>query len=133
MATLIDEKTGRITTYQGDSFEFAIIGVPEEENYEVYFAFYDENRKIIGQEVKVQSNGSNTIPILVGAELTDLLTVKPREDYATYYYGIKICKASIGFEDTLIIKGQNIGDLNEVLVYPKQVEGTLTTIGAEEK
>lgn len=131
MAFLIDEKTGRITTYQGDSGEFAIVGVPEEEDYEVYFAFYDENRKIIGQEIKVQSNGSNTIPILVGADLTDLLTVKPREDYAGYYYGIKICKASIGFEDTLLIKGQNIGDLNEVIVYPKQVEGTPPTTATE--
>lgn len=123
MAFSIDEKTGRITTYQGDSFEFAVVDVPKEEGYEIYFAFYDKNRNVIGQEIKVQSNGSDTIPILVSAELTDLLTVKPREDYAEYYYGIKICKPSIGFENTLLRKGQKIGELNEVIVYPKQLEG----------
>lgn len=124
MAFTIEEQTGLITTYQGDSGEFAIVGVPTDTDYEVYFAFYDSNRKIIGQEIKVLSNGTNTIPIPISAELTDLLTVKPREEYAEYYYGIKICKASIGFEDTLVIKGQKIGDLNSVIVYPKRVEGT---------
>lgn len=131
MAFSIDEKTGRITTYQGDSFEFAIENVPTDTDYEVYFGFYDKNRKIIGNEIKVQSNGTDAIPIPVSAELTDLLKVGSREDYAEYYYGIKICKASIGFEDTLVLEGQSIGDLNEVIVYPKKIEGTLPIEGEE--
>ena len=51
MAFVVDENTGDITLVQGDSGEIVIEGLPTDGNYSVYFAFYNENRKTIGEEV----------------------------------------------------------------------------------
>lgn len=123
MASYIDEITGRITLYQGDSLMFVVTDLPDDEDYQIFFGFYDINRKLIGQEMPIQSNGSSTAIIYVSASLTDLLKVDESEEFATYYYGLKICNPKTGYEDTLIIGNKEIGDLNEVTVYPKQVEG----------
>lgn len=63
MAFKIDEKTGRITKYQDDSFEFALETVPTDIEYEINLSFYDEKGNIIRQEIKVISNDSDTISI----------------------------------------------------------------------
>lgn len=89
----------------------------------MYFSFYDTNRRILGQELPVNSNKSDFIEINVSSALTDLLKVDPAEEYAEYYYGIKICVRDTGYEETLIIGDKEIGELNVVMVYPKQVEG----------
>lgn len=131
MSFLIDSETGRITTVQGDSGMFAVTELPTDEDYEIYFAFYDSNRKILGQEMPVKSNKSPIAIINVSASLTDLLKVDINDEFAEYYYGIKLCVPSTGFEDTVTIGNKSIGDLNEVIVYPKQVEGITNTTGAE--
>lgn len=123
MASYIDETTGEMVLYQGDSLMFVVSNLPDDEDYQVYFGFYNTDRKIIGQEQPFQSNKSSMVVIYVSASLTDLLKVDESEEYANYYYGIKLCNPKTGFKDTLIIGDKKIGDLNEVWVYPKQVEG----------
>ncbi len=126
MAFYVDETTGNITLVQGDSATLVVNGLPTDENYTVYFAIYDENRNIIGEEMKIQSNGSSTVSIAILSSLTDLLTVDSSEDTAEYYYGLKICLEDSGYEDTLCINDSDIGDINTVTVYPKKVEGIIT-------
>lgn len=126
MPFIIDEKTGHITLVQGDSDNICITGLPTDKNYSVYFSFYNESRKIIGEEMKIESNGSSIAQIHIKSSLTDLLTVPKDEETAEYYYGIKLCHAESGYEDTLIIGDKEIGELNIVTVYPKQTEGIIT-------
>lgn len=121
MAFNIDEN-GNITVIQGDSGQLVINGIPIDKNYSVYFAVQDENRKPIGGEIFVNSNKNSSVVFILTAGLTDLLIVKKGEEFATYYYGIKIC-SSDGIEDTLLIGNSQIGDLNTITVYPKKVEG----------
>ena len=121
MAFNIDEN-GNITVIQGDSGQLVISGIPIDKNYSVYFAVQDENRKTIGGEIFVNSNKNSSVIFVLTPNLTDLLIVKKGEEFATYYYGIKIC-SSDGMEDTLLIGNSQIGDLNTITVYPKKVEG----------
>lgn len=125
MAFVVDEDTGDITLVQGDSGEITINGLPIGSNYTVYFAFYNDKREIIGQEVSMQTNSASVITMFIPASLTDLLTVKKNEDSAEYYYGIKICNSLTGSEETLCINNSDIGALNTVTVYPKKVEGII--------
>ena len=124
MAFVVDENTGDITLVQGDSGEIVIEGLPSDSNYSVYFAFYNENRKTIGEEV-MQTYSASVVTMFIPSSLTDLLTVNKDDDYTEYYYGIKICNESTGYEDTMCINDSDIGDLNTVKVYPKKVEGVL--------
>ena len=58
--------------------------------------------------------------------LTDNLNVTTGIDgMEDYYYGIKLCLESTGYEDTLCVGNSDIGDLNTITVYPKKVEGTV--------
>lgn len=122
MAFTIDNN-GNITLVQGDSGELAVIGLPTDQNYKVYFAIQDENRKPIGSEIVVNSNKSDSVIFVLLGTLTDLLTVKKGEDTATYYYGVKLCSEEENTEDTLLLCDSNIGDRNSITVYPKKVEG----------
>ena len=121
MAFTIDEN-GNITMVQGDSVQLVINGLNTDKNYSVYFAIQDENRKPIGNEISVDSNGSPIVIFVLTSTLTDLLTVKNNEENAIYYYGVKTCTAD-GFEDTLTIGSGDMGDRNTITVYPKKVEG----------
>ena len=117
---------GNITLVQGDSGKLVVEGLDANKNYAVFFAIQDKNRKPIGSELEVNSNNSTSIVFEIKGDLTDLLTVKKTEETATYYYGIKVCDAETGFEDTLTLgdaEGADIGDLNTITVYPKKVEG----------
>lgn len=131
MASYIDEETGKMTLYQGDSLMFVITDLPDDEDYQVFFGFYNTDRKIIGQEQPIQSNKSSMVVVYVSASLTDLLKVDESEEHANYYYGIKLCNPKTGYEDTLLIGNKKIGDLNEVIVYPKQVEGITSATGED--
>jgi len=123
MAFEIDEN-GTITCYQGDSGEINITGLPTDKNYTVYFAVQDKTRKPVGFEVSVETDGSGLITFIIPPSLSDTWKVKPNEEYAEYYYGIKICDGK-GFEDTLSIAGSTFGDYSIINVYPKKVEGTI--------
>ena len=121
MAFRIDEN-GNITMVQGDTGRLVVNGLNTDQNYTVYFAIQDENRRSVGNEVNVQSNMQPTIVFDLSSQLTDLLKVAEDEETHTYYYGIKTCTVE-GFEDTLLIGGSDMGDKNTITVYPKKVEG----------
>ena len=122
MAFSIDDN-GNIELIQGDSGQLTITGLDTDKNYTVYFAIQDENRNTIGSEIFVSTAKSDTVTFEITPEITDLLTVDADEDSATYYYGIKVCYEDTGLEDTLLIGSSEIGDKNEIIVYPKKVEG----------
>lgn len=123
MAFIVDED-GSIELVQGDSGTLVVEGIDTDKNYKVFFSIYDEDGKIIGDEVYTYSNYSPVVSFQVPATLTDLLKVDGGiDDTATYYYGIKTCYEGTGFEDTLCIADGDIGDLNTITVHPKKVEG----------
>lgn len=123
MAFVVDD-SGNITLIQGDSGQLTINGLQTDKNYTVYFGIRDTKRNPIGTELSVESNYNQSVIFDLIPELTDLLTVKRSEEYATYYYGVKVCDEDSNFEDTLIIGNSDIGDFNTITVYPKKVEGT---------
>ena len=122
MAFRID-KNGNISMIQGDSGVITIRGLNPNKNFTVYFAIQDNKRKLIGNELSVQSNNQSYVLFNLTGEYTDLLTVKKDESCAIYYYGLKICDEETQREDTLIISSDEIGSLNTITVYPKKVEG----------
>ena len=122
MAFKID-KDGNISMYQGDSGLITIRGLNPNKNFTVYFAIQDKNRKPIGNELVVNNNNNSYVIFQLLSDFTDLLTVKKDEQFATYYYGIKICEEDSQREDTLIIASNDMGTLNSITVYPKKVEG----------
>ena len=121
MAFMIDND-GNITMIQGDTGRLVVNGLMTDQNYDVYFAIQDENRKPIGNEISVQSNSQPTVVFELSSNLTDLLKVGQDEETHEYYYGVKTCTAD-GFEDTLTIGSEDMGDRNTITVYPKKVEG----------
>ena len=121
MAFMIDND-GNITMIQGDTGRLVVNGLMTDQNYTVYFAIQDENRRPIGNEISVQSNSQPTVVFELSSNLTDLLKVGQDEETHEYYYGVKTCTAD-GFEDTLIVGNGDMGDRNTITVYPKKVEG----------
>ena len=121
MAFRIDND-GNITMIQGDTGRLVVDGLITDQNYDVYFAIQDENRRPVGNEISVQSNSQPTVVFELSSNLTDLLKVGQDEETHEYYYGVKTCTAD-GFEDTLIIGDGDMGDINTITVYPKKVEG----------
>lgn len=120
----IVDKNGDITLRQGDSGRLNIVGLPTDQNYTVFFAIQDENRKPFGSEISVNTNKSDKVTIVITAELTDLLVVPKTENSKEYYYGIKLCTEA-GDEDTSIIGSSDITAYNTITVLPKKVEGLL--------
>lgn len=112
-----------ITTYQGDTGQIVVNGLPVDKEYIVYFAIQNADREIIGQEVSVEANKNSSIVFNLSGTLTNLLIVPEDSKKATYYYGIKLCTADGKIEDTLILGEGGIGDLNPIYVYPRKVKG----------
>ena len=123
MAFQIDDK-GNITLIQGDSGTIVVEGINTARNYTVYFGVKDKNRNPVGNEIFVNSNNSSTVVFQLTGSFTDLLTVNKNENYATYYYGIKLCDSENSLEETLILDNDEIGGIDTITVYPKKVEGT---------
>lgn len=121
MAFRVDEN-GNITLVQGDTGRLVVNSLNTDKNYTVYFAIQDEKRKPIGNEISVETNYQQSIVFVLSSSLTDLLKVGQNDETATYFYGIKVCSPD-GFEDTLPIGGNDMGDKNTITVYPKKVEG----------
>ena len=119
------DDNGNITLVQGDNGELVVWDVPTDRNYTLYFAIYNNNRIKFGEEVFVKTNKLPNVTLSIPSTLTDLLKVPNKEEYATYYYGLKICYEPDGIEDTLLLGDSSLGDLNEITVYPKKVEGTI--------
>lgn len=121
MALTINEN-GTIFIHQGDSGEVVISGLNPAKNYEVYFAVKNEKRETVGDEICVNSNYGSSVTFSLSSNFTDLLKVPIDEDYAIYYYGVKICEGD-STEDTLFIANSDYGQLNYIVVFPKIVEG----------
>ena len=120
---LIIDNDGTITLYQGDSGELVISGLDPKKSYNVYFAFQDDNRKLIGEELQVAVSNSDTVTFVLTPEYTDLLTVPASRPYKIYFYGIKVCENNTSLEDTLLIADTTFGDVNRIIVYPRKVIG----------
>lgn len=121
MALNIDEN-GTIFIHQGDSGEVVISGLNTSKNFSVYFAVKNDKRETIGDEICVNSNYHSSVTFFLSSDFTDLLTVPVDEEYAIYYYGIKLCEGDT-VEDTLFIANSDYGQLNYIVVFPKIVEG----------
>jgi len=120
MSIFIDEK-GSITLYQGDSGNITVSGLDTNSSWNVYFAVQNENRVPVGSEIMVSSAGSESVVITIPSSLTDLLTVPVNQDYEIYYYGLKICNGDT--EHTLFVQNSTYGEINQLIVYPRKVQG----------
>lgn len=92
-------------------------------NFKVYLSVYDKKRNYVMQKAPVVNNGKPSVKIPILATETDLWEVPTNKASETYYYGIKACEQGTQNEDTLFIGGKDYGELNVIIVYPKQVEG----------
>lgn len=122
MPFIIDED-GTVTTYQGDSGELVINGLPTDQNYRIYFAIQDAKRNFRGSEVMINSLYQDTVKIYIPASVTDELTVPLNKSFETYYYGIKLVTPGTLAEDTMFISNGDFATQNKIIVYPKKVEG----------
>jgi len=120
MALTIDEN-GTITLIQGDSGEVVVSGLDTSVNAKVYLAIQTLKRTPVGSELMVQSNYLDTVTFVLTSAFTNLLTVPSDKEFEMYQYGIKICAESK--EDTLFIANSDYGTVNQLIVYPKKVEG----------
>lgn len=113
---------GNIFLRQGDTFELVLGGLPDDQNYKVYFAIQDKERNPIGNEVEADTNGATSVSIFLTAGLTDLLTVEEGAKSELYYYGVKLCStANINQTETTLVLGD--AELNTITVTPRKVKG----------
>lgn len=121
MTLCIDEK-GTIYINQGDSGDIVVTGLSTDKNYKVFFAVKNAKRETVGEELVVDSNCNPAVTFRLTSEFTDLFDVPVDEFFKVYYYGLKLCTES-GDEDTLFVADSDYGILNNIIVYPKMVEG----------
>lgn len=114
---------GDVEMFQGDDIEFHFIGVPTDDDYDVFIEIQDENRVPIAKQVQVKSNYLDKVDIHLTGNYTKLMTVPADEKYKNYYYGVKYCSESRGIEQTFLLPNKKIGDLNVIKVVPQAVEG----------
>ena len=123
--SLIIDKDGTISLYQGDSGELVISGLDSSKNYTVYFAIQDIERNLIGEELQVAVSNSDTVTFVLTPQYTDLLIVPKNKPYEIYFYGIKACESESNIENTMFVAESTYGDLNRIIVYPRKVKGLL--------
>ena len=104
-------------------WRIVISGFDTKKKYIVYFAIQDSKRNLIGEELQVSLNDSDTVTFVLTSDYTDLLTVPKNKPFEIYYYGIKACENESSNEDTLFIADSTYGDLNQIIVYPRKVKG----------
>lgn len=121
--SLIIDSDGTISLYQGDSGELVVSGLDKTKNYVVYFAIQDIDRNIVGEELQVSVNNSDTVTFVLTPQYTDLLVVPKNKPYEIYFYGIKACEVDNNIENTMFISDSTYGDLNRIIVYPRKVKG----------
>lgn len=121
--SLIIDNEGTISLYQGDSGELVISGLEPEKSYTVFFAIQDANRNLIGEELQVSVNNSNSVTFVLTPQYTDLLTVPKNKPFEIYFYGVKACENNGTVENTMFIADSTYGDLNRIIVYPQKVKG----------
>lgn len=117
------DASGNMLLVQGDSVELNINGIPEDQNYKVYFAAQDMDRNPIGEEIPVESNYQSTVTIKLTGDFTDLFTVPEGDKSAKYLYGVKMCSLLDNTEDTLRLGDTPMGGDNFITVFPRKVKG----------
>jgi len=120
--TISMDENGTISIFQGDTGEVIISGFNPDNNYNVYFAIRNEDGALMGEELTLQSNFSDTVTFMLPATLTDELTIPVGDSYAVYYYGVKKNQVGTQEEDTLI---PDLGGQKPFIVYRKAVEGRI--------
>ena len=122
MAQISDEN-GNITTRQGDTFYIDLTEIDSSfVGGELYVQVINDKRKPMFENEPHKTVSDATERITIGASLSNLLTVKPSEDYAEYRYAVKCVKS--GVEDTWLLGNtEDFGELPVITVYPKVVEG----------
>ena len=119
---VVDEITGDIKLHQGDTGEYTITDlIGYEEGARVFFAVQDSKRRFIGSQIESIIDNDSTV-FKFNQTLTNLLTVKPNEETAEYYGGIKVC-TSEGDEETIKVGNKQDGEMIVITVYPKEAEG----------
>lgn len=121
MSLNIDEN-GTIYIHQGDSGEVIVNGISTDKNYKVFFAVKDLDRKPIGDELMVYSQYQSSVVFLLTSSFTNLFNVPDDEAVSVLNYGLKICDDN-GIEDTLFVSKSDLGQPNNIVVFPKVVEG----------
>ena len=121
--SLIIEKDGTISLYQGDSGELVVSGLDSQKNYTVCFAIQDAERNLIGEELQVAVTNSDTVTFMLTPDYTDLLIVPKNKPFEVYFYGKKACESENSIENTMFIAYSTYGDLNRIIVYPRKVKG----------
>lgn len=115
---IMDDETGEQKTRQGDSYEFTVTGI--DADWDVYYSVYRiDTREILLEVQSTKENGADKIT--VSAEESDKLTVESGRKSTSYGWNIKRCKN--GIEDTVIVVGKDVDDINKIIVLPKTTEG----------
>ena len=121
MALNIDEN-GTIYIYQGDSGDIVVSGLSTDKDYQVYFSVKNSKRETIGSELMVNSNYRSSVTFSLTSDFTNLFVVPEDEEFMVYNYGLKMCFDDT-IEDTLLVANAEYGQLNNIIVFPKRVEG----------
>ena len=120
MTLHVDDK-GTIYIHQGDTGSITVAGISSDKDYRIYFAIKNKNRETVGHELVVNSNYQNEVTFDFSADFTDLLTVDDNDEFEIYHYGLKMCTPTT--EDTLFVENSSYGQQNNIIVFPKFVEG----------
>lgn len=119
--TLHVDNKGTIFIHQGDSGELTVNGLSTDNDYRIYFAVRNKKRESVGDELVVNSNYNESVTFNLTSDFTDLFVVNNDDNFAIYHYGLKMCTDTT--EDTLFVANTTYGQLNNIVVFPKFVEG----------
>ena len=120
--TLNIDNNGTIFIHQGDTGEVIVSGLNTDKNYKIYFAIQNAKRESVCPEIMVNSDYKPSVTFFLSADMTNLLSVPDCEEYEVYHYGLKSCFGE-NIENTLQVKGAPFGRSNNIVVFPKRVEG----------
>lgn len=115
---IMDDETGEQKVRQGDSYDFKVEGITAD--WDVFYSVYRLDTREIMLEVQSVKEEDTDI-INVPASECDKLVVEDGKKSATYGWNIKRCKD--GKEDTVIVVGKSVDDINKIIVLPKTTEG----------
>lgn len=121
--SITQKDNGTLVLNQGDSGYIHIEDLDNTQIYDVYVAFSDKHRRIIGEQIVTHVENQESVDVFIPTELTDLLIVPENRMQETFFYGVKVSRLDNDgnvIEDTVI---PELGQQKAVIVYPKWVEG----------
>lgn len=116
-------ENGIIKIIQGDTGIIPIDNIPTDKNYDVYLAIRKKDRTLVTPEIIKHSNGADHVDFKISKQISELLTVPNNAMCGLYYWGVKVCDAETGLEDTVTFNSGYFGKWNPLYSYPKLVEG----------